>query len=221
MEGTRLGILTLLQQETATVDQLSEKLGLASPTVRRHLDILQRDRFVTFQAMRRKQGRPEHAYSLTEEGHELMPKRYHLLLQRVLESMDNSKGDDFKNGISPASALLADIARIMINEYKSRLRERTDEDPIRLLKLILEAEEFAPEVEPIEGGVRVTLGNCPYRGVVTKTNAVCSLDYHLISEVMGTPVSNTSHINLGNKFCSYDATATSIVQHDLPRDSNP
>ena len=70
MEGTRLGILTLLQHQTATVDQLSTKLGLASPTVRRHLDILQRDRFVTFQAVRRKQGRPEHAYSLTEEGHE-------------------------------------------------------------------------------------------------------------------------------------------------------
>ena len=211
MEGTRLGILTLLQQETATVDQLSAKLGLASPTVRRHLDILQRDRFVTFQAMRRKQGRPEHAYSLTEEGHELMPKRYQLLLQRVLESMDSSKGDDFNNGISPASVLLADIARIMINEYKSRLRERADEDPIRLLKLILEAEEFAPEVEPIEGGVRVTLGNCPYRGVASKTDTVCSLDHHLISEVMGTPVSNTSHINLGNKLCSYDATTTSIA----------
>ena len=211
MEGTRLGILTLLQHQTATVDQLGAKLGLASPTVRRHLDILQRDRFVTFQTMRRKQGRPEHAYSLTEEGHELMPKRYHLLLQRVLESMDNSNSDDFKNGISPASILLADIARIMIDEYRSRLRERSDEDPIRLLKLILEAEEFAPEVEPITGGVRITLGNCPYRGVASKTNTVCSLDYHLISEVMGAPISNTAHINLGNKLCSYDATTTPIT----------
>ena len=188
MEGTRLGILTLLQHQTATVDQLSAKLGLASPTVRRHLDILQRDRFVAFQAIRRKQGRPEHAYSLTEEGHELMPKRYHLLLQRVLESMDNSKDDDFENGTGPASILLADIARLMIDEYRSRLRERADEDPVRLLGLILEAEEFSPEIEPIEGGVRVTLGNCPYRGVAVKTNSVCSLDYHLISEVMGTPI---------------------------------
>ncbi|MEE2655988.1 MAG: ArsR family transcriptional regulator [Chloroflexota bacterium] len=210
MEGTRLGILTLLQHQTATVDQLSTKLGLASPTVRRHLDILQRDRFVTFQAIRRKQGRPEHAYSLTEEGYELMPKRYHLLLQRVLESMDNSKGVDVRNGTSPASILLADIARLMIDEYRSQLRERADEDPIRLLRLILEAEEFAPEFEPIEGGVRVTLGNCPYRGVASKTNVVCTLDYHLISEVMGTPISNTSHINLGNKLCSYDATPISI-----------
>ena len=211
MEGTRLGILTLLQNKTATVDQLSTKLGLASPTVRRHLDILQRDRFVTFETMRRKQGRPEHAYSLTEEGHELMPKRYHLLLQRVLESMDNSNSDDFNNGISPASIMLADIARIMINEYKSRLRERRDEDPIRLLKLILEAEEFAPEIEPVAGGVRITLGNCPYRGVASKTDAVCSLDYHLISEVMATSISSTSHINLGNQFCSYDATTSPIT----------
>ena len=208
MEGTRLGILTLLQHQTSTVDQLSTKLGLASPTIRLHLDILQRDRFVTFETVRRKQGRPEHAYSLTEEGHELMPKRYHLLLQRVLEGMDNSMGDDYKNGANPASMLLADIARLMINEYRSRLRERTDEEPVRLLSLILEAEEFAPEFEPIDGGVRVTLGNCPYRGVASKTNVVCSLDHHLISEVMGAAVSSTSHINLGNKLCSYEATTT-------------
>ena len=55
MEGTRLGILTLLQRQSATVDQLRTELGLAAATVRRHLDILQRDRLVTFQAVRRKQ----------------------------------------------------------------------------------------------------------------------------------------------------------------------
>lgn len=203
MEGTRLGILSLLQRQPATVDQLSTELGLAAATVRRHLDILQRDRLVTFQAVRRKQGRPEHAFSLTEEGHELMPKRYHLLLQRVLQCLDDPP---LANGTSPSRALLADVARLMVEEYRSRLRERPSDDPVRLLGLILEAEQFAPELESIEGGVRVTLGNCPYRGVANGSDAVCSLDHHLISEVLGTPITNTSRINLGNNLCTYDAT---------------
>ena len=206
MEGTRLGILTLLQRQPASIDQLSTELGLAAATVRRHLDILQRDRLVTFQAVRRKQGRPEHAFSLTEEGHELMPKRYHLLLQRVLQSLDDSQDGVSSNGTSPARALLADIARLMVAEYRSRLRERPEDDPIRLLGLILEAEQFAPELEPTEDGVRITLGNCPYRGVANENAAVCALDHHLISEVLGTPIINTSRINLGNRFCTYDAT---------------
>jgi predicted ArsR family transcriptional regulator len=199
MEGTRLGILTLLQRQPATVDQLSTELGLAAATVRRHLDILQRDRFVSFQAVRRKQGRPEHAFSLTEEGHELMPKRYHLLLQRVLQSLDGAES-------GASQALLADIAHLMVTEYRSRLRERPEDDPMRLLGLILEAEQFAPELEPHADGIRITLGNCPYRGVANESSAVCALDHHLISEVLGTPIINTSRINLGNHLCTYDAT---------------
>ena len=206
MEGTRLGILTLLQRQPTTVDQLSTELGLAAATVRRHLDILQRDRLVTFQAIRRKQGRPEHVFSLTEEGHELMPKRYHLLLQRILHSLDDAEYDTSSNGMSPSRALLGQVAHLMVEEYRSRLREQPGDDPIRLLGLILEAEQFAPELEPHADGIRVTLGNCPYRGIATESSAVCSLDHHLISEVLGTPTTNTSRINLGNHLCTYDAT---------------
>ena len=206
MEGTRLGILTLLQRQPATVDQLSTELGLASATVRHHLDILQRDRLVTFQAVRRKQGRPEHAFSLTEEGQELMPKRYHLLLQRMLQSLGHAENSTSSNGTSPAHALLAHVAHLMIEEYRSRLRDQSQDDPIRLLRLILEEEQFAPELETHADGIHVTLGNCPYRGVANENPAVCALDYHLISQVLGTPITNTSRINLGNHLCTYDAT---------------
>ncbi|MCH8939498.1 MAG: ArsR family transcriptional regulator [Chloroflexi bacterium] len=205
MEGTRLGILTLLQRQPATVDQLSTELGLASATVRRHLDILQRDRLVAFQAVRRKQGRPEHAFSLTEEGHELMPKRYHLLLQRVLQSLDNADADDSANGASAARTLLAQIAHIMVEEYRSQFRERPEDEPTRLLGLVLEAEQFAPEIETREDGIRITLGNCPYRSVATENSAICALDHHLISEILGTPITNTSRINLADNLCTYDA----------------
>jgi predicted ArsR family transcriptional regulator len=205
MEGTRLGILTLLQRQPTTVDQLSTELGLASATVRRHLDILQRDRLVAFQAVRRKQGRPEHAFSLTEEGHELMPKRYHLLLQRIIQNLDDTDAGDPNSGASSARTLLAQIAHSMVDEYRSQFRQQPEDDPTRLLGLVLEAEQFAPEIETREDGVRVTLGNCPYRGVANKNSAVCALDHHLISEILGTPITNTSRINLAGHLCTYDA----------------
>ena len=206
MEGTRLSILTLLQRQSSTVDQLSTELGLAAATVRRHLDILQRDRLVTFQTVRRKQGRPKHVFSLTEEGQELMPKRYHLLLQRMLQSLGHAENSVSSNGTSPANALMADIAHLMVEEYRSRLQNQSQDDPIRLLRLILEEEQFAPEVETYTDGVRVTLGNCPYRGVANENSAVCALDHELISQVLGTPITNTARINLGNHHCTYDAT---------------
>ena len=46
MEGTRLRILEHLQQENQTVGGLATIMGLAPATVRRHLDILQRDHLI-------------------------------------------------------------------------------------------------------------------------------------------------------------------------------
>ena len=203
MEGTRLGILTLLQRQASTANQLSTELGLAAATVRRHLDILQRDRLVSFKAVRRKQGRPEHAFFLTGEGHELMPKRYHFLLQRILQNLDDA---DVNSSTSTVRTLLAQIAHTMVDEYRSQFRERPDDTPLRLLGLVLEAEQFAPKLEPIDNGIRVTLGNCPYRGVINGSDAICSLDHHLITEILGTPITNTSSITVGNSLCTYEAT---------------
>ncbi len=70
LEGTRLKILNILRsQGSVTVEDLAKDIGLASSTIRRHLDILQRDQLVAFDQVRRKLGRPEFAYRLTEHGH--------------------------------------------------------------------------------------------------------------------------------------------------------
>ena len=88
MEGSRLRILRLLQrQEHASVEQLSKEMELASATVRRHLDILQRDQLVSFTQVKKKTGRPEHTYYLTETGQETLPKNYSSLLSRLLEEI--------------------------------------------------------------------------------------------------------------------------------------
>ena len=74
MEGTRLLILQLLQKNNSdTVEGLAKAIGLAPATIRRHLDILQRDRFVAFEEIRKKTGRPEYSFFLTHDGPETLP----------------------------------------------------------------------------------------------------------------------------------------------------
>ena len=90
MEDVRWQILQLLQSGTAeTVEQLLRALGLAPATVRRHLDILQRDGLVTYRLVRKKAGRPEYSYYLTEAGQESLPKDYHRLLGLLVQEMDS------------------------------------------------------------------------------------------------------------------------------------
>ena len=58
VDGTRQAIVALLQQSpVSTIEELAQELGMAAASVRRHLDILQRDRLVAYQVVRNKPGR--------------------------------------------------------------------------------------------------------------------------------------------------------------------
>jgi len=58
----------LQKQGSDTVDRISMTIGLAPTTILRHLDILQRDQLVAYNEIRKKTGRPEHSFYLTELG---------------------------------------------------------------------------------------------------------------------------------------------------------
>ena len=74
METTRSKIMDILRRrKEGTVDDLTQALGLAPATIRRHLDILQRDGYITVRAVHRETGRPHYAFSMTEAGEDLFP----------------------------------------------------------------------------------------------------------------------------------------------------
>ena len=108
MEGTRLRILQLLQKDGhATVEGLATGIGLAPATIRRHLDILQRDRLVGFDEVRKRTGRPEYSFYLTEDGQESLPKDYDRLLAMVVDEI-GMNGPQF-NSDQLVHILLAEV----------------------------------------------------------------------------------------------------------------
>ena len=61
MVGSRLQILQTLQRNgRETVESLARSLKLAPAAIRRHMDILQRGRFISFQEVKRPTGRRWH-----------------------------------------------------------------------------------------------------------------------------------------------------------------
>src|SRR5262245_21992953 len=85
IDGTREEILAILRRhDRMGVEDLARELGLAGATVRRHLDVLQRDNYVAVTQVRGRTGRPRHLFALTEAGSELFPHHYVRLTQRLL-----------------------------------------------------------------------------------------------------------------------------------------
>lgn len=207
MEGTRLRILILLQREDqATAEQIAQAVGLSYATVRRHLDILQRDRLVAYKVARRRTGRPEHVYFLTEAGQEALPKQYHRLLSLLLQELRNPLHPEpapSANGQNLLTHLLLRVSEHILEEQGNSFAEKPLAERVSLLRQILQEEQFSPEVEQTEGSVRLRLLNCPFRAVSLENEAVCCLDADLISRVLGAPALREEWLHRGNHTCTY------------------
>jgi predicted ArsR family transcriptional regulator len=190
-------------------------VGLAPETVRRHLNILQRDQLVAFHQVRHKAGRPEHGFYLTEAGHEALPKHYNRLLQWLLQEMASADPvpQSLAATISPEE-LFRRIGRRLAQQHVGPLAEQPLQQRLLLLEEVLRAEGFSPEMERGGGTLRIHLLNCPFRRVAMESSAVCALDMELIASILGARVSNIQCINRGGSHCSY-TTADIQEAHSL------
>ena len=205
MEGPRSRIVQLLQQRGhASVDQLAREVGLATATVRRHLDILQRDQLVAYDEVRKKTGRPEYAFYLTEHGQEAMPKGYDRLLDGLLQNLAAlPHGKTSSSGEELLQSLLERVALQTAEGYQQETGDGPPGTRQALALKVLEQEGFSPEMEAKNGSTYLWLSNCPFRRVAMANSAVCSYDKALISALLGSEASQVQCIRDGDSRCCY------------------
>jgi predicted ArsR family transcriptional regulator len=145
-------IEVLRRRREVTVEELTRELDLAPATVRRHLDILQRDGHITPRPVRRETGRPHYAFSLTERGHDLLPHHYIRVAGRLLNEIVSLRPQETagRNGSELAGIVLGRLAEGIVDTCSPRvtghtLKERVDQAVAALADegLVFEAE--APE----------------------------------------------------------------------------
>ena len=210
LQGTRLKILAILQKQgSVTVDQLSQSTGLAPATLRRHLHILQRDHLVSFQQVRKKPGRPEFSYFLTEDGQESGYRDYQQLLTFLLGGIKSLHPADLANkeGEDLLNSLMSQMAGRSSSSYLGP-GQQSQETRITLLERALADVGFSPEVSRENGRVHIRLCNCPFRTAALSQESVCLFDHNLIANILGVDPVRQSTIRNGDSFCSYVATLT-------------
>jgi len=205
MGSTRLSILAILQQQgSLTVDRLAQEVGLSSSTVRRHLDILQRDHLVSFDSAHLKPGRPEFVYSLTEDGYESGHRDYKKLLAHLLNGiMDLSPADlADTDGQTLVRLLIARIAEEVSWPY---VQPGQVSEEARLAKVVQALTDggFSPELKRDGGQIQIRLCNCPFRSVALSQDSVCRLDHDLIANILGVEPVRESTIHDGYTSCLY------------------
>jgi predicted ArsR family transcriptional regulator len=201
--STRQSILRLLRhQGQMTATELSQELNIGAVGVRQHLALLERDGLVEVVGLRRSIGRPSHLYTLTSEAEQCFPKTYDQLALNVLHYVEKEGGEE-----AVQQALAAHV-RTLIDRYKARVEGKSRVERVAELADILNEQGHMCEYEQLaDGSFILTVHNCPLDCVARQHNEVCTQEYTMYEELLGTPVTCESHIAKGDVSCRYRVPA--------------
>ncbi len=212
MESTRMKIVDILRRRReATVEELTQSLGLAQATVRRHLDILQRDGYISVRHVRRATGRPHYAFALTGAGEDLFPQHYFRITNRLIDEIialgpDETRG---RSGRQLAAVIFERMADRLASTYGPRITGTALGERLDQAVTILNGEGIDFEIRR-DGESFVLLGrSCPCRRLAEGHPELCRHDQRLLSRMLDAPVErlSTSHTEDG---CAYRVSPASL-----------
>lgn len=202
--NTRDTILyTLKKTHEAKVEELAEAADISPVTVRHHLNGLQADGLVEVRSVRRKIGRPFYVYSLSEEGHELFPKKYFSLSNRLLEQLKNQLPAHVVN------ALFSGVVDNILQEHQGEFEDLPFEERLDFLIRLLAEEGFLARWEKNGDEYQLIEYSCPYLSVGHQHEEICSLDKKLMISVLGRPVNQHSCMLNGDDCCQFSIAGES------------
>jgi predicted ArsR family transcriptional regulator len=177
---TRAQLLSLLRRSRQTITALADALGLTDNAVRSHMAALERDGIVQQVSTRRDTGgKPARVYALTDQGEELYPKAYALVLSRLVEEIAQV------DGWERATTLLRTVGR--------RLGSAVPTPPDRERRVAAAAEALRSlggdvEVQRTEHGFVLQGCGCPLSAVTAEHPQICALARSVVEEITGQPV---------------------------------
>jgi len=200
MQVTRERILNIMKERTeSTVDELSEELGLTPVTVRHHIDILRGQGLITAPVIRRRKspGRPQYAYTLTQEASEYFPKKYdelvNLLLNELITRLPQEEIEQMLQSIGEHLAEDADIPETANLETRLTLGVE-----------YLNTQGYLARWEP-NGPEHYFLhiSNCPFERVSEKHPEVCKVDATMLARLLDAPIRHMDLTAGTDRQCMY------------------
>ncbi len=191
IDGTREQILALLRRrERMGVNDLARELKLAGATVRRHLDLLLRDKYVSVAPERGGAGRPRHIFAITDSGSELFRQHYVRMTRRLLNEIVSLSADETagRSGAELADLIFVRMAERLAAEYRARVEGDTLADRVRSVARLLSDEGLDFEVVEASDGSRLLGRGCPCTQLLGEHDGTCDHDRVLLSRILGVEV---------------------------------
>jgi predicted ArsR family transcriptional regulator len=173
-------ILEQLQAGPGTAQVLAEHLDVQVSAIRGHLDGLEQQGLVQARFRRAGVGRPRKVYEITDAGQEVFPRRYHLLLARLLERLAEKEGRAY------AARILAEVAQELAEEMKLPSQGTVEERALGLARA-LNTMGFEAALERTDQGLVLVRRNCIFLEAAKEHHdLVCGrFDQELVKSAFG------------------------------------
>jgi predicted ArsR family transcriptional regulator len=201
-------VQSLKQHRLRTAAQLAQEHGVTQNAVRQHLSRLGRDGLVTEHAERIGRTKPTLVYSLTEEGEQLFPHRYPLLLSVLMDELQREEGPE------RLKELFANIGRHSAERHAGRFRGKDLPGVVAELASFLRERGVIVEYERNGDGFTFREYNCPFRENVSAHPEICAMVHTLMEQVLPAKPHQTASIAAGDGRCEFELTTVAAPQNN-------
>ncbi|MBL4951283.1 transcriptional regulator [Neobacillus sp. OS1-32] len=179
--STKDKILELLKKKTnLTVSELSTFLGITEMAVRKHLNILERDSFLTINEVRKPMGRPIQVYSLSSKADELFPNHYETLTLEFLHDLEALHGEEIIDFLFEKRSERQRLS------YLPKMANKNFHEKVAELQKIQRDKGYMAELNKLgQDTYELIEYNCPIFSVAKAYKKACTCETNMFKEVLG------------------------------------
>ena len=170
---TKQRILEILLEGPMSLGEITGKLQIQKSAVRVHLESLQAEKAVESHFKIERLGRPRKIYQLTENGRELFPRKYDLVLSSILKKISEINGQEQAKKLIESVA--DDIAASIKYEIEKSGSSGNFEESLRIFNSISNHMGFASSIcKEHDNKFSIQSKNCILHKVaVSHQNIIC------------------------------------------------
>ena len=207
LPSTKQNILQdLLKHGQATAQQLAQNLKISKQAIRRHLNELEAEGLIIYDAVRQGMGRPQHLYRLSESGRDrLSPQKYSEFAVSFLDTLAETAGEE------QVSKVLEKQWQRKAAEYRDRLGKGSLAQRIARLVQLRQEEGYMAELHQLSPKKKqefvLVEHNCAISEVAESYPSICGHELEMFSAVLPDCIVKRTHwINDGEHRCGYSIT---------------
>ncbi|UGB32073.1 helix-turn-helix transcriptional regulator [Metabacillus sp. B2-18] len=198
---TKDKILHLLKkEESMTVNELTDELGITHMAVRKHLLSLEKEGFISSKEVKQPMGRPLQIYSLSDKSEQYFPKNYEGISLEFLHDIQEIHGEE------SIELLFKKRETRIIKEYSNKMmNKRTTADKVNELVKLQNEKGYMADVTKLDDQTfELTEYNCPILSVAKEFKLACRCETDMFKNVLGVnQIKRTCCRTEGDNHCKF------------------